>query len=60
MQFHTEFQDKLQKANEEYTAKIQSLYERIEQLREDHEQELKLQSESYNKQITELKKQGKC
>ncbi|XJZ27517.1 hypothetical protein ACF5W4_01205 [Bacillota bacterium Lsc_1132] len=46
LHLRTEFQDKLQKANEESTAKIQFLYERIEQLCKEHEQELKKQSET--------------
>ena len=48
---------KLQKSNEESTIKIQSFYERIEQLRKEHEQELKKQSEAYEKQIEQIKKQ---
>ncbi|MCR8964130.1 hypothetical protein O0550_13090 [Brevibacillus halotolerans] len=40
LHLRTEFQDKLQKANEESTAKIQALYERIEQIRNEHEEEL--------------------
>ncbi|MCY9512122.1 hypothetical protein M5W68_21665 [Paenibacillus larvae] len=57
LQIRTEFQDKLQKSNEESTIKIQSFYERIEQLRKEHEQELKKQSEAYEKQIEQIKKQ---
>ncbi|WJQ84677.1 hypothetical protein [Brevibacillus brevis] len=52
----TEFQDKLQKANEESTTRIQALYERIERIRKEHEEDLKKQEKEYEQQIEELKK----
>lgn len=40
LQLRTEMQNKLQEANEASTAKIQGLYERIEQIRKEYEQSL--------------------
>ncbi|MGM0715028.1 hypothetical protein ACWKW1_25320 [Brevibacillus parabrevis] len=56
LHLRTEFQDKLQIANEESTTKIQALYERIEQIRKEHEEDLKKQEKEYEQQIEELKK----
>ncbi|RXT00991.1 hypothetical protein EIZ39_25630 [Ammoniphilus sp. CFH 90114] len=55
LQLRTDFQNKLQKANEESTAKIHAFYERIEQLRKDYEFELKKKSEAYEMQIEQIK-----
>lgn len=47
LQLRTEYQGKLEKANEETTAKLRELYEQMNQMRREHEQE-----------IATLKKQG--
>ncbi|WP_134704931.1 hypothetical protein [Ammoniphilus sp. YIM 78166] len=40
LQVRTEYQEKLQKVNEESTSKIQSFYERMEQIRKEYEHQI--------------------
>lgn len=45
LEVRTQYQDKLQKTNEETTAKIQSLYEQMDQIRKKYEQQTKKNKE---------------
>jgi hypothetical protein len=59
LRLRTEYQEQLQKANQESTAEIRGLYERIERLRVENDQTVATLRADHQRQITELKKPPK-
>lgn len=56
LKIRTDLQNQLQEAGQEQTSRIQSLYEKIEQLRAEHEKEIEGLKKQHEQEIKKLKK----